>query len=667
MSIGPIIKWHSKYKHPMNDFKNCAGEEMIEKLLNQMSLEEQVSLLAGADFWTTVPIERLNIPAIKVTDGPNGARGGGSLVGGVKSACFPCGISLGATWNVDLAKEMGIALAEEAKSKNAKVLLAPTVNIHRSGLNGRNFECYSEDPKLTSDLAVAYIEGVQSQGVAATIKHYVGNESEIERQTISSNIDERALREIYLPPFEAAVKKAKVMAVMTGYNKLNGTYASENNWLTNKVLRKDWGFDGIVMSDWFGSHSTAETVNAGLDLEMPGPTRDRGKKLIQAVKDGLVSAETVRKSARRILTLLERVGAFEDNHKSSQIDVENEQAIDRPEHRALIRKIGAEGAVLLKNDGILPLVKKDVTSIAAIGPNAAEARIMGGGSAQINAHYRVSPVEGLKSALAENQEVVFAQGCNNNRLLKIFESDIEINFFAEDGANETVIHTDRSEAGEYFWIGLPFEEKYHNNFTAIIDSEFTPKVDGEYDFGIACAGRAKLFIDNKLVVNAHDDWEMGENFFGLGCDEVRSSLRLKAGQSYKITVKFRTAKPSDDGIHLSALRIGIELPLSNEDILKAVEVARNQPIAILFVGRQGEWDTEGLDLPNMQLPDAQDELIKRVAEVNSNVIVVLQSGGPIEMPWINDVKAVLQIWYPGQEIGNSLADVIFGDVAPGGR
>lgn len=639
----------------------------VNERLDQLTLEEQVSLLAGVDFWTTSPVKRIGIPAIKVTDGPSGARGGGSFVGGIKSACFPCAISVGSTWDTDLAKQMGVALAEEAKSKNALVLLAPTVNIHRSGLNGRNFECYSEDPKLTSKLAVAYIDGVQSQGVAATIKHFVGNESEIERQTISSEIGERALREIYMPPFEAAVKTARVKAVMTGYNKLNGTYASENNWLLNEVLRGEWAFDGIVMSDWFGSHSTADTINAGLDLEMPGPTRDRGQKLIKAVNDGIVSEKTVRESAKRMMKLMDWVGAFNEDYNDSLISVENEKAQDLPRHRALIRKIGAEGTVLLKNDDILPLDKNNITSLAVIGPNAAEARIMGGGSAQINAHYRVSPLQGLKSALGGNQIIIFEQGCNNNRLLKIFNSDIETKFYSKNENDDIEIHADTNDEGEYIWIELPFDKKYHKNFRAIVSGEFKPEVDGVYDFGVACAGLAKLYVDDKLVVNAHDDWKVGENFFGFGCDEVRSSMRLNAGQSYRVVVKFQTADADLNSVGLSALRVGIELPLSEDDIAKAVEIAKNQPIALLFVGREGEWDTEGLDLPHMRLPGAQDQLIKRVAEVNSNVIVILQSGGPIEMPWLKDVKAVLQMWYPGQELGNSFADIIFGDVSPGGR
>ena len=356
---------------------------MTRVSVDDLTLEEQVSILSGEDFWSVPAIARLGLGKLRVTDGPNGARGSGSLVGGVKSAAFPVGICLGATWDPKLAAEIGAALAQEVKSKGAHVLLAPTVNIHRSVTNGRNFECYSEDPVLTAGIAVGYIEGLQGEGIGATIKHFVGNESEIERTTISSEIDERALREIYLPPFEAAVKRARTWAVMSSYNKLNGTYTAENRWLLTDVLRGDWGFDGVVMSDWFGSRSCAPTVLAGLTLEMPGPARDRGEALLAAVRAGEVPAEAVRALAEQMLRLMERTGAGSDHRPFA------ERAEDRPEHRALIRRAGAEGAVLLKNDGLLPLRREG--SVAVIGPNARVAQIMGGGSAQLNAHYAVSP------------------------------------------------------------------------------------------------------------------------------------------------------------------------------------------------------------------------------------------------------------------------------------
>ncbi|MBB2674350.1 UNVERIFIED_ORG: beta-glucosidase [Rhizobium esperanzae] len=634
---------------------------MIDSILDQMTLEEQVSLLSGADFWTTVPVERLGVPKIKVTDGPNGARGAGSLVAGVKATCFPVAIALGASWNPGIVKQMGAALGRQAKSKGAAVLLAPTVNIHRSGLNGRNFECYSEDPMLTAELAVAYIEGVQGEGVAATIKHFAGNESEIERQTMSSDIDERTLREIYLPPFEQAVRRAGVMAVMSSYNRLNGTYTSEHHWLLTKVLREEWGFDGIVMSDWFGSHSTAETINAGLDLEMPGPARDRGEKLVAAVREGKVDAATVRAAARRILVLLERVGAFEKEPDLT------ERAVDLPEDRALIRRLGAEGAVLLKNDGILPLARTSLDRIAVIGPNAASARVMGGGSAQIAAHYTVSPLEGIRAALSNANSISHAVGCRHNRLIDVFKGKIAVEYFNGRGCKGDPLHVETVDKGEFFWFELPSGELDPAAFSARMTMQFVPEESGEHVFGMTNAGLARLFVDGVLTVDGHDGWTRGENYFGTANDEQRGTLMLEAGRSYEITVEYESSTATEEGINLIAVRFGVEKPLGEVDIESAVETARNADVALLFVGRDGEWDTEGLDLPDMRLPGRQEELIERVAAANANTVVVLQTGGPVEMPWLGKVRAVLQMWYPGQELGNAVADVLFGDVEPGGR
>jgi len=633
---------------------------VIDKILSQMTLEEQVSLLSGADFWTTHAIERLGIPKIKVTDGPNGARGGGSFIGGVKSACFPAAVALGASWNPELVREMGVALAEEAKTKSARVLLAPTVNIQRSGLNGRNFECYSEDPMLTSVLAVAYIEGVQSQGVAATVKHFAGNESEVERQTMSSDIDERTLREIYLPPFEAAVKQAGVQAVMSSYNRLNGTYTSEHHWLLTQVLREEWGFDGIVMSDWFGSHSTAPTVNAGLDLEMPGPTRERGEKLVAAVKSGEVKAETIHAAARRILVLLERVGAFADG------SMYEEQAVDRPEHRALIRKLGVEGAVLLKNDGVLPLQKEALERMVILGPNSADARVMGGGSAQINAHYKVSPLEGIRAALAGGNSITHSAGCTNNRLVRMYNGRLELEFFGSLDCSGPVYHRSLAELGEFIWLDMPMPQLKLSHFSVRLTGTYRAAESGEHIFGLTNSGLARLYVDGELVVNGFDNWQQGENFFGTANNELRAAKHLEAGQTYEIRIDYRAPETKADGLNICALRFGVELPLADAAIEKAVEQAREAGVAIIFAGREGEWDTEGLDLPNMRLPGRQEELIMRVAAVNAKTVIVLQTGGPIEMPWLDQVSAVVQFWYPGQELGNAVADVLFG-AEPGGR
>lgn len=629
----------------------------IEQLLSEMTLEEKVSILSGEDFWSVPAIERLGIGKLRVTDGPNGARGGGSLIGGVKSASFPVGIAIGATWNVDLVTEIGAALADEVKSKGAHVLLAPTVNIHRSVTNGRNFECYSEDPFLSGELAVGYITGLQGQGISATIKHFVGNESEIERTTMSSEIDERALREIYLVPFEWAVKKANTWGVMSSYNRLNGTFTSEHNWLLTTVLRDEWGYDGIVMSDWFGSHSTAETVNAGLDLEMPGPARDRGQKLIEAVNNGAVTLETLDKRVTAMLRLMERVGSLDD-HRPHQ-----EQANDRPEHRALIRRAGAEAAVLLKNKGALPL--KPGAKVAVIGPNAKRAQIMGGGSAQLNAHYRVSPWEGLVAQLGEDR-LSYAAGCGNDRFEPLLRGTLTVDYFANEKLEGEPVHTSTQEDAQAFWIGQVAEGKVDPlHFSARARGTYTPEKSGTHRVGIYSAGFTKVFVDGKLIADAATNWTKGRTFFEEGCDEVVGELHLEAGRTYDVTIEFVTKDFATLG--LAAFACGIGLPLGDADIAEAVETARNADAAVLFIGRNGEWDTEGSDLPGIELPGRQNELVAAVAAVNPNTIVVLQTGGPIEMPWIDSVSGVLQAWYPGQEAGNAIADVLTGAAEPGGR
>lgn len=633
--------------------------DRIETLVDQMTLEDQVSLLSGEDFWSTPAIERLGIGKLRVTDGPNGARGGGSLIGGVKSAAFPVGIALGATWNVELVGEIGAALAEEVKSKGAHMSLAPTVNIHRSVANGRNFECYSEDPFLTAELATAYIKGLQANGIAATVKHFVGNESEIERTTISSVIDERTLREVYLIPFEWAVKKAGTWGIMSSYNKLNGTYTSENEWLLTTVLRHEWGYDGVVMSDWFGSHSTAETINTGLDLEMPGPPRDRGEKLVAAVNEGRVSREKIRERALNMLRLMSRTGAIDD-HRPPE-----ERADDRPAHRELIRRAGAEAAVLLKNEGVLPLAPTAGGKVAVIGPNAKIAQIMGGGSAQLNPHYRVSPYQGLAAALGEDR-LVYAPGARNNRFEPVLEGGLEVEFFASPDLSGPVVHTETIASAEAFWFGAVGGGKVDPaDFSARLTGSFTPEQSGVHRVGTFSAGFTRVYVDGKLVADAWTDWKPGRTFFEEGCDEVVGTIDLEAGRTYSVTIEFAT-KPARV-LRFSAFHIGIGFPLGDEAIAEAAAAAQGAERAIVFIGRSGEWDTEGSDLQSIELPDRQNDLVKAVAAANPRTIVVLQTGGPVEMPWLDEVAAVLEAWYTGQEAGNAIADVLLGKAEPGGR
>ncbi|MDE3175452.1 MAG: glycoside hydrolase family 3 C-terminal domain-containing protein [Pseudomonadota bacterium] len=624
-----------------------------------MTVEEKVALLAGKDSWTTAAIARLGIPSIKVSDGPNGARGGGAFVGGVSAAAFPVAISLSSSWNVELVGEIAAALAAEAKSKGARVLLAPTVNMHRSTRNGRNFECYSEDPRLTSELAVAYIEGLQRQGVAATVKHFIGNESEYERHTISSDIDERALREIYMPPFEAAVKRAGTWALMTSYNRLEGTYVSERAELVNGVLKREWGFDGVAMSDWFGTQSTVEALAGGLDLEMPGPPRHRGDKLLAACRDGRVDPAALREAALRMLRLIDRVGAF------ANPTIAPERADDRPEVRALIRRAGAEGVVLLKNDGALPLAPKPGATLAVIGPNARTAQIMGGGSAQLNPHYRVAPLEALRAALPDTVSLPYELGAVNHRLDALYEGEVEIEYFHGRAFEGAPVHSARGGEGIFMFFGLATPGFAPTDFSARMRSTFVAPASGDYEFGLVASGSARLLIDGEVVIDAWA-FKPGKEYFNSACDEARGVRALQAGRAYEIVVEY-AALPAMPGLGVTVLRLGMSLVLDDAAIARAVAIAKTADAALLFVGLTGEWDGEGMDRPDIDLPHRQNELVARVAAVNRNTIVVLQSGSPVTMPWLAEVAAVLQAWYPGQEAGNCIADVLLGKAEPGGR
>lgn len=637
----------------------------IEELLDAMTLDEQASLLAGADFWTTVPIPRLGVPAFKVTDGPNGARGG-IFKDGPKTACFPVGIGLAATWNPALIEETGAALGVEAKLKGARVLLAPTVNLQRTVFNGRNFECHSEDPWLSSEMAVAYVKGVQSEGVAATIKHFVGNESEYQRMSMSSEIPERALRELYLVPFERAVKEAGVMAVMTGYNRVDGTFMADHRRLVTEVLRDEWSFDGLVMTDWMASHDTVYSVLAGCDLEMPGPTRERGAKVVAAVQDGRLLASSVRACARRVLQLADRLGSFADPV------IQAERADDLPAHRALIRRLGAEGAVLLKNDaGALPLAPKSGQTVALIGRAATVPQIMGGGSANVNAHYRVAPADALRAACPG---VNFSHhiGADIHRYTPVLAQPMTLDLYASADLSGPVVATQTVPNSEAQWIGtLPPGIARDQHYSARTTLRYVADGDGEHAFSLIVAGVARATLNGEPVLDAWTGWQRGETYFTFGCDEVIHRRTMHAGEVAELVVEFSSVMPlapGDEGPHgFAALRIGAARVLGEADIAAAVEAARNADVAIVFAGLNAEWDNEGLDRTGITLPHGQNELIARVAAANPRTVVVLQTGSPVTLPWLADVGAVLQAWYPGQECGNAIADVLLGAAEPGGR
>jgi len=626
----------------------------IGSLLAQMTLGEKISLLAGADFWHTVPVKRLGIPAMKVTDGPVGARGA-AFSDGPTSACFPAGVALAATWNPDLVERVGKALAEETRSKGAHILLAPTVNMHRSPLAGRNFECYSEDPHLTGRLATAYITGLQSGGVGACIKHFVCNDSEFERHSNSSEVSERALREIYLRPFAIAVRDAKPWAVMSAYNRINGTYASENGYLLLDILKGEWGFEGIVISDWFGTYSPS-VAKGGLDLEMPGPARWMGEKALEAVQSREVSEETIDDKVRRLLRTLHKAGLFE------RPELQPEQAIDDPEHRRLAREVAAEAIVLLKNNkSLLPLDTNAHKSIAVIGENAKRPSFIGGGSCRVRPHYVISPLEGIQNRVGESVQVSYTLGCATHKELPIFDKSwladgVTLQYFSNRNLTGDPVHTGTTDKPEMVWLGDTVPTIDLANFSVRLTGEFSVPESGTYALNLSSIGKSQLFVDGDLVV---DLWDDAPSERRSGSTEIA----LAIDKLHQLQIEYA----SEPGSLFRNLRVGCAPKIPADSIQQAVALAAKSDVAIVFAGLTDEWESEGFDRPDMELPGNQAKLIEQVAAVNPNTIVVLNVGSPLNMKWLDDVAAVLQAWYLGQETGNAIADVLFDDVNPSGK
>ena len=558
-------------------------------------------------------------------------------------------------------RTVGERIGGEARRKGAHVLLAPTVNIHRHPLAGRNFECYSEDPFLSARMAVQYIRGVQSTGVGCSVKHFVANDSEFERMTISSEVDARTLREISLVPFEAAVLEAGTWSVMAAYNRLHGTYCSEHPLLVD-LLKREWAFDGVIMSDWYGTHSTVPAATAGLDLEMPGPAQFFGAHLADAVRAGEVDEKILDDKVRRMLLLLERTGGLDTP------DFGPEQSIDDPEDRAVARRAATESFVLLRNRAnMLPIeAGADRPLLAVIGPNAAVAMIQGGGSARVSAFAPVTPLAGMRDRFGDAFRVEHERGCSSYKQTPILDDGVL------DGPLQVAYYAGRERAGEpalvepgdrgWFTFTGPFTPEVPAEFSMRISGTLVAPETGEWTFGLVQVGRAKLLIDGEVVV---DNWQpsgRSEAFMGFGSAEVTATIDLVAGEPHQLEVEFVPAGPS-----LGGLSIGC-IPPSPPDLLeRAVALAARADIVVCVVGTDGDWETEGNDRAAMSLPVPQDELIRAIAAVNERTVVVVNAASPVEMSWADDVGAILQCWFAGEEWGHALADVLSGDVSPSGK
>jgi len=631
-----------------------------------MTLEEKCRLLGGASSWRTNAIPRLGIPAIKMSDGPNGVRGESQGTTRTPGLNIPTSIVVGASWDVHLALQLGVLLGREARRKAVHVVLAPTVNLHRTPIGGRTFECLSEDPELSAQLASAIVRGVQSQEVAVTVKHFAANDTEVDRMTVDALVDETVLREFYLRPFESTVIDAGAWGVMSSYNKVNGHHAANNRELLHEILRVDWGFDGFVVSDWFGAHDTVESIRAGLDIPMPGPSTIYGKKLLKAAEQGVVAEADIDARVETVLRLIERTRADEFPASSVEITVDDEY------EREIVRHAAVAGTVLVRNvANALPLEPGSVDSIAVVGPNARATRTQGGGSSGMQAMQTSTILDGLRARYGDHV-VSWRRGTSIDKLAPVVEAERMrtpegafgwcVDYFDRDEVNSTPRYSTITDRSVLTFFGAAPQGVDPFDFTVVVTGEFIPEVDGTHDVSLVITGMGSLSVNGEVVV----DDPLGQlprsrEYFGFGSEEQVHGIPMKKGVPVKFEARMRTRAG------FSALRIGIAEPLDTNELKDAVAFAAKADAAIVVVGTNDEWETEGHDRDSIALPGQQDELVRQIAAVNPRTIVVVNAGAPVAMPWFNDVHAILIGFFGGMEMGNAVARIIAGDDDPGGR
>ena len=649
----------------------------LQTRVNALSLEQKVRLLTGADFWSLYPEPAAGLRRLVVSDGPAGVRGE-RWDERDTSANVPSPTALAASWDETRIERLGRLLAAESRRKGVDVLLAPTVNLHRTPYGGRHFECFSEDPLLSARIGAAYVRGVQAGGVGATVKHFVANDSETERFTLDTRVDERTLRELYLAPFEVIVREAGAWAVMAAYNSVNGTTMTEHPML-HAVLQDEWGFDGVVMSDWYAARSTEPAANAALDLVMPGPTGPWGEKLVAAVRDGRVEEAAIDEKVLRLLRLAARVGALDG--------VEPVAAHAEPwsdaDIGAELRATAAAGFVLARNDGpLLPLERSALRRVAVLGPNAAVARTLGGGSATVFPPYTLSPLDGLRDALGSAVQVESAIGVvTTDRLppapldlLRYPDSDhagVEVRFLAEDGS---VLGRERRTAAAFTWLGTFGGGVPVADVAAIeVHTRLLVPESGTYLLGGSGLGHFRLTIDGAPAFDA--TLELPE-----GADPVEGMMRppqqsvsaeLEAGQEIPLVLRYQPEAAGGFGeadLAMVMFQFNAARQIAEEEEFeRAVALAGEADVAVVIVGTTEEVESEGFDRDSLALPGQQDELVRRVVGANPRTVVVVNAGAPVLLPWAEEVPAVLLAWFPGQEFGSALADVLLGAAEAGGR
>lgn len=639
------------FMFPQTKYTEPQIENKIDSLLNQLTLEEKIDLISGTGF-ETKPIQRLGIPSLKMCDGPLGVNRG-------KSTAFPSGILMAATFNPDLIEEVGKVLAIETKAHGRDVILGPCVNIARIPMGGRNFESFGEDPYLTSRITVSYIKGVQSQNVAATVKHFAVNNQEHQRDFVNAIVSERALNEIYFPAFKSAVQEANVLAVMAAYNKLNGFYCSENEYLLKKKLKGEWNFPGIVMSDWGAVHSVIPTFKNGLDLEMPDGKYLNKKNLIDHLKKEELAEEELNDKIRRLLRVMFKIGLFENRDYDST-------KLNTDEHKKLALEVAREGMVLLKNEkNLLPLDLNKINSIAVIGPLSNYAVTGGGGSSKITPFYSVTPLEALKSKIGDRIKINFAEGLRingmiepiNSKFIFVDKNEMQNGLKGEYFTNQKLegkpaeVRIDTQVNFIWDWEG-PFENFPKDHFSVRWTGYLKVDETNLYSIDVSSDDGVRLFIDDKLVIDDWNDHAELTNYY---------VTKLEANKFYKIKLEFY----ENGGAAICKLGLRKYDPTS---IQRAVDVAKNSDVALVFVGTNYTYESEGFDRKNLNLPESQDELIKAVSKVNENTVVILTTGSPVLMnEWIDSVPALLETWFGGEQIGNAIAEILLGETNPSGK
>lgn len=641
-----------------------ATDPRLADALAALRLEEKVQLLTGRDFWSTWPIEKIGLRRIVFSDGPSGVRGE-SWDERDPSLNLPSATALASAWDPAIARRYGAVLAVEARRKGVDVVLGPTINLHRSPRGGRHFECFSEDPVLTAELAAAYVTGVQDNGVGATPKHYVANDAETDRFTVDNVIDQRALRELYLLAFESSVTQARAWLVMSAYNSVNGTTLTEND-LLETPLNSEWGFDGVVVSDWTAVRSLASAA-ASQDLAMPGPEGPWGAALVAAVRAGEIDETAIDRKVLRILTLAQRVGALSDFPPSAPTLVED--------GTAFAREAAVEGTVLLENRDELPWDASALTRVAVIGDNAVFARTQGGGSATVLPEYTVSPLAGLRAALP-GVEVTYALGATVQDGLRDLPlsrltnpatgtSGVRVRFLDTQGT-ELFSEDRRSTRLVYFGGAAPIAHAA----TVELTTRFVPAETESVRIGFSAVGHGKLYVDGALLVDRTPELtgtDLGAAF--LDPPTAAAEVDLVAGEAVDVRFVYDLSGRQGIAARAMSLRVGTEPSGIDEDelIAAAAASAAAADVALVVVGTNASVESEGYDRDTLALPGRQDDLVRAVVAANPRTVVLVNAGSPVLLPWRDEVAALLVGYFGGQEFGTAIADVLLGRAEPGGR